>query len=151
MYYCSTVFLLLISHSSYLIHTYAPDSSRITGVFAMHDPDGSLRIISSSSGGSIRVWDHASKSILFHLDTPHRSVFSLDATRNIARTIGGPFVVHWDLSTGKQLQVFIREGISMCASISIGNDLVAAGGRGGVIWVFNWKTRSVYLFIIKTY
>lgn len=98
MYYCSTVFLLLISHSSYHIHAYASDSSRITGVFATHDPDGSLRIISSSSGGSIRVRDHASKSILFHLDIPHRSVFALDATRNIARTIGGPFVVHCQLA-----------------------------------------------------
>lgn len=117
----------------------------------MHDPDGSLRIISSSLNGSIHVWDHASKSILFHLDTPHRLVFAFDAAQDIARTIGGPFVVHWDLSTGKQLQVFTREGISMCASTSIGNDLVAAGGSGGVIWVFSWKTRYVYLTIIKTY
>lgn len=110
----------------------------------MYDPDGSLRIISSFLGGTIQVWDHASKSILFHLDTPHRIVIAFEATQNIARTTGGPSVVHWDLSNGKQLQVFKREGVSMLVSTSIGNDLVAAGGGGSngrFIWVFNWKTR----------
>lgn len=107
----------------------------------MHDPDGSLHIISSSLGGTIQVWDHASKSLLFHLDTPHRVVVAFEATQNIARTIGGPSIVHWDLSTGKQLQVFTLEGINMLVSASIGNDLVAAGGSSRFIWVFNWKTR----------
>ena len=49
--------------------------------------------------------------------------------------------MHWDLTTGKQLQVFTVEGISMLVSASIGNDLLAAGGSSHFIWVFNWKTR----------
>ena len=107
----------------------------------MHAPDGSLHIISSSLGGVIQVWDHASKCLLLHLDTPHRIVFAFEATQNIARTIRGPSIVHWDLTTGKQLQVFTREGMSMLVSASIGNDRIAGGGRGCFIWVFNWKTR----------
>lgn len=107
----------------------------------MHAPDGSLHIISSSLGGVIQVWDHASKCLLLHLDTPHRIVVAFEARQNIARTIGGPSIVHWDLTAGKQLQVFAREGISMLVSASLGNDLVAAGGSSRFIWVFNWKTR----------
>lgn len=144
--YHFTVFLLLILLFSHLIHTYAYASpnSHITNVFTTYDSDGSLRIISSFLGGTIQVWDHASKTILFHLDTPHRIIIACEATQNIARTIGGPSVVHWDLSTGKQLQAFTREGVNMLVSTSIGDDLVAAGGggiNGRFIWVFNWKTR----------
>ena len=107
----------------------------------MHAPDSSLHIISSSLGGVIQVWDHASKCLVLHLDTAHHIVFAFEATQNIARTIRGPSIVHWDLTTGKQLQVFTREGMSMLVSASIGNDRIAGGGRGCFIWVFNWKTR----------
>ena len=57
--------------------------------------------------------------------------FAFESTENISRTIGGPYFVYSDLSTGEKLQAFTSEGTSMLVSASSENDLVAAGGLGG--------------------
>ena len=59
---------------------------------------------------------------------------------------GGPRVAIWNLSTGELQSVFEVKGVRLYASVLAGEELVAAGGNGGNVWIFDRRTR--YLCVL---
>jgi WD40 repeat protein len=107
-----------------------------------------LLIIAGTHDGSIQVWDQASKIRRFHLIGVHTdSIFSFEIQDNILISTGGPFVALWDLSTGELLQTYTCEDTRLFDTVLINDKILATGGIGGLIWLFDCKTRYSYLWL----
>jgi WD40 repeat protein len=101
-----------------------------------------LLVIAGNDDGSIQVWNQATKTLLFHLSGVHlNAIFALEIKNNILISTGGPFVALWDLSTGKLVEKYTCGDTPLFVTLIISDELLAVGGLGGLISIFDRKTR----------
>lgn len=116
--------------------------SSITLVSTAYDSTGALLVIAGSRNGSIHVWDQASRTRRFHLTGIHtHSIFSFNIEHNALISTGDALVVFWDLSTGAVLETYTCQDVHLYATVVISDKILATGGSGGQIWLFDRESR----------
>ncbi len=122
-------------------HVYQEHDSPTILICTARDSTGALLMISASLDGSIQVWDQASRTRRFFLTGVYdRSVFVMEVKGNVLITSSEPSVALWDLSTGALLQTYTCEDTRLYATVLVGNEMLATGGSGGNVWLFDRKT-----------
>jgi WD40 repeat protein len=58
---------------------------------------------------------------------------------------GGSVVALWNISTGELLQTYTCNDVRLFATVLVSDEMLATGGSGGLIWLFDRKTGFFFL------
>jgi len=85
--------------------------------------------------------DQASKTRRFHLTGVHtEGICSFDVKENKLVATGGTCAAVWDLSNGELSEKYTCKEGKLFFTVVINDEMIASGGLGGIIWLFNRKT-----------
>ena len=116
-----------------------PHGSAVWG--ALYTGDG--RIVTSTSGGEIQVWDPATdKPINAWRDTTHGSVHEIslspDGTQLLGACENDGVVVLWDLQTQRVVARFAGHTGRIPTAVFVGPDRIASADTDGNVFLWTW-------------